>query len=202
MTAHAIIFDCEFLCTIDSQSRFWCGPYDPDPVIAQIGAVKLSLSDDYPFLETFRTYVQPIDRHGQPYSLDPFFTKLTGITPDNIAQDGVSLTTALAELDAFSDGAPFYSWGKDELNMLAISCYISGIPAPIPANRFSNACDLLLKAGMPFDDLRQARSTSLHTYYGLSLEDAQDHDALSDAKCVAITLQHLLRNRSLSAGDF
>ncbi|RUV80239.1 exonuclease, partial [Mesorhizobium sp. M1A.F.Ca.IN.022.07.1.1] len=37
----AIIFDCEFLCLQGSQRRFWCAPHDPDPVIAQVGAVKL-----------------------------------------------------------------------------------------------------------------------------------------------------------------
>jgi len=39
----AIVFDCEFLCIQGSQSRFWCAAHDPDPVIAQIGAVKLGL---------------------------------------------------------------------------------------------------------------------------------------------------------------
>lgn len=198
----AIIFDCEFLCTVDSQRRFWCGPYDPDPVIAQIGAVKLSLRDDFPFIETFRTFVRPMDRHGKPYALDPFFTKLTGITPAHITDEGVSLGDALTQLEDFADGAPYYSWGKDELNMLAISCYVEGIPAPIPATRFHNACDILLRAGMPYDDLKQTRSTSLHTYYGLTPDNVQDHDALSDAKCVAMTLQHLLRNGSLTAADF
>ena len=39
----AIIFDCEFLCLEGSQRRFWCAAHDPDPVIAEIGAVKLGL---------------------------------------------------------------------------------------------------------------------------------------------------------------
>jgi hypothetical protein len=34
-------------------------------------------------------------------------------------------------MDRFSEGARFWSWGKDELNMVAISCYVAGIPAPI-----------------------------------------------------------------------
>jgi len=39
----AIIYDCEFLVSDGAQQRFWCGPTDPDPVIAQIGAVRLDL---------------------------------------------------------------------------------------------------------------------------------------------------------------
>ncbi len=46
----AIILDCEFLCREDSQRRFWCGAHDPDPVIAQIGAVQLALEGDFALL--------------------------------------------------------------------------------------------------------------------------------------------------------
>ncbi len=60
----AIVFDCEFLCVQGSQSRFWCAAHDPDPVIAQIGAVKLGLEGDFPLLDTYRAYVQPVDRFG------------------------------------------------------------------------------------------------------------------------------------------
>jgi hypothetical protein len=56
----AIIFDCEFLCIQGSQSRFWCAAHDPDPVIAQIGAVKLGLERDFPLMDTYRAYVQPV----------------------------------------------------------------------------------------------------------------------------------------------
>lgn len=42
----AIIFDCEFLCIEGSQRRFWCAAIDPDPIIAQVGAVKLGLEGD------------------------------------------------------------------------------------------------------------------------------------------------------------
>ena len=62
----AIIFDCEFLCLEGSQRRFWCAAHDPDPVIAQIGAVKLGLDGDAPILDRFSAYVRPIDRFGNP----------------------------------------------------------------------------------------------------------------------------------------
>ncbi len=84
----AIIFDCEFLCLEGSQRRFWCAAHDPDPVIAQIGAVELGLEDDFPLLGTHKAYVRPIDRFGQRYADGVFFTKLTGITEDNIETEG------------------------------------------------------------------------------------------------------------------
>lgn len=145
----AIIFDCEFLCLEGSQRRFWCAAHDPDPVIAQIGAVKLGLDDDFPLIDTFKAYVRPIDRFGSRYTLDPFFTRLTGMTEEEIDVHGMSLLDALSSFDAFSEGSRCWSWGKDELNMMAISCYIAGIEPSIPAHRFDNSVKLLLAAGMP-----------------------------------------------------
>lgn len=198
----AIVFDCEFLCLEGSQRRFWCGPHDPDPVIAQIGAVKLGLDDDFPIIDTFNAYIQPIDRFGQRYALDPFFTELTGITENNIDADGVPLKDALASFDRFSDGARCWSWGKDELNMVAISCYIAGIAPLIPAHRFDNAVKLLLAGGMPMEDLAKTRSNQLADYYGVTHPPLKAHDALGDALSVAYTLQYLMRSAKLPPDAF
>jgi DNA polymerase III epsilon subunit-like protein len=42
---------------------------------------------------------------GKQYPIDPFFTKLTGITEGNIPDAGVPLQEALAGFDRFSGGA-------------------------------------------------------------------------------------------------
>jgi hypothetical protein len=189
----AIVFDCEFLCIQGSQSRFWCAAHDPDPVIAQIGAVKLGLEEDFPLMDTFKAYVQPVDRFGNRYPIDPFFTKLTGITEEDIQAEGVSLQEALTTFDHFSDGARSWSWGKDELNMVAISCYVAGIPWSIPAHRFDNAVKLVIAAGMPIEDIGKTPSNKLADYYGIEHPPLQGHDALDDALSVAYAVQHLLR---------
>lgn len=198
----AIIFDCEFLCLEGSQRRFWCAAHDPDPVIAQIGAVKLGLEGDFPILDSYRAYVRPIDRFGAQYALDPFFTALTGIAEENIASEGISLQDALAGLDHFSGGARFWSWGKDELNMMAISCYVSGIQPSIPARRFDNAVKLLLAAGMPIEDLAKTASDKLADYYGVHHPPLRSHDALDDALSLSYTLQHLLKAGKLPSEAF
>lgn len=198
----AIIFDCEFLCLEGSQRRFWCAANDPDPVIAQIGAVRLGLEADFPLLGTFSRYVRPMNRHGRRFPIDPFFTQLTGITEDDIETAGVSLEDALGAFDAFSEGATCWSWGKDELNMVAISCYIAGIAAPIPAHRFDNAVKLLLAAGMPVEDLARTPSNELANYYKVDHPPLRGHDALDDALSVCYTLQHLLRTAQLNPHAF
>lgn len=189
----AIIFDCEFLCLEGSQRRFWCAANDPDPVIAQIGAVKLGLDGDFPIVDTLRAYVRPIDRFGNRYALDPFFTKLTGITEEKIETEGVPLQDALSSFDSFSGGARCWSWGKDEMNMIAISCYVAGIEPAIPAHRFDNAVKLLLAAGMPTEDLVKTPSNKLADYYRVEHPPLQGHDALDDALSVSYTLQHLMK---------
>ncbi|NLR99523.1 exonuclease domain-containing protein [Rhizobium sp. P38BS-XIX] len=198
----AIIFDCEFLCLEGSQRRFWCAAHDPDPVIAEIGAVKLRLEGDFAILDTYKAYVRPIDRFGNRYALDPFFTDLTGITEETIETKGVSLQDALAGVDGFSDGARFWSWGKDELNMVAISCYIAGIQPPIPAHRFDNAVKLLLAAGMPIEDLAKTPSNKLADYYGVDHPPLQGHDALDDALSLSYALQHLMKAGKLRPETF
>ncbi|TXR50749.1 3'-5' exonuclease [Phyllobacterium endophyticum] len=193
----AIIFDCEFLCIEGSQRRFWCAAIDPDPVIAQIGAVKLGLEGEFPILDSFKAYVRPIDRFGKQYPLDPYFTNLTGITEENIAAEGLTLQEALSTLDNFSDGARFWSWGKDELNMVAISCYVAGIHPVIPSYRFDNAVKLLIAAGMPVEDLAKTPSNKLADYYRVEHPPLQGHDALDDALSISYTLQYLMETGKL-----
>ena len=199
---HALVFDCEFLTAEGSPSRFWCGPHDPDPVVAQIGIVRIGLQAGFPILETLRLYVMPRDRHGDRYALDPFFTALTGITEERIADEGMPLRQALAKVREFSGGEKLWSWGKDEFNMVAISCYVEGFAPPIPAAQFGNACQLLLRAGMPYEDMRKTPSNRLAEYYRLEHPPLRGHDALDDALSVSYVLQHLLGQGKLKVVDF
>lgn len=200
--AHTIIYDVEFLTAPGAPQRFWCGPRDPDPVIAQIGLARLSLEGDFSIEDTLRLAVIPRDRHGARVALDPLFTRLTGITEEALDKDGLPLAKALARTEAFADGARFWSWGKDEFNMIAISCYVQGIAPPIAAARFGNACQLTEKAGMPYEDILKTRSNTLAGYYGLDLPDLRGHDALDDALSVAHVLSHLLSQGALAPEDF
>ncbi|MEC7257121.1 MAG: exonuclease [Pseudomonadota bacterium] len=200
--AHAVICDCEFLTAEGAPSRFWCGPRDPDPVVAQIGLARLELSGDFAVSETLRLHVIPRDRHGARVALDPLFTRLTSITEDVLDSEGLPLAEALAQVAGFAGDARLWSWGKDEFNMLAISCFVEGIAPPIPATRFANACDLLLAAGMPYEDLIRTRSNTLAAYYKVEHPPLRGHDALDDALGVAYTLQHLLHRGDLTPAAF
>ena len=202
MTQSAVIYDCEFLTAPGAPMRFWCGPKDPDPVIAQIGAVRLSLSGDFELEETLSCLVTPRGRDGATLPLDPLFTRLTGITEEAIAAEGQELGAALSALGDFAGDDRLWSWGKDEFNMVAISCYVAGIAPPLPVTRFGNACDLTLAAGLPLDEIHGLRSNTLAGHFGLKVPELRGHDALDDARSVAFALQHLLRDGRLSPAAF
>lgn len=198
----AIFFDCEFLVTEDARRRFWCGPYDPDPVIVQIGAVKIALTDKFQIVDTLNIFIQPFDRNGVPYELDPFFTKLTGISQDVVDSEGVALSEANKQIFDFAGESKLWSWGKDELNMMATSCYIAGIEPSLPATRFDNACRLLLAAGMPYEDIKRTPSSGLVSYFGIEHPPLRGHDALDDALSIAYVVQHLMSEKRLSVSAF
>ncbi len=197
----AIVFDCEFLTAEGAQARSWCGPLDPDPVVVQIGAVRIGLTGAFPILDQIRLYILPKDRGGLPCRLDPYFTALTGVSEQIVAQEGQPLPQVLSRLKDFAQGTKLWSWGKDEFNLMAIGCYVENIAPPIPATQFGNAMRLLLRAGMPLDDLTQTRSSGLADYFGLPHPPLRAHDALDDAMSVAVVIQHLLLTDILKNTD-
>ena len=112
MSRTAIIYDCEFATAPGAPQRFWCGPNDPDPVVFQIGAVRLSLDAPYNTLERFEVLIQPVDRRGAPLVLDPLNAKLTGVTEERLAQEGVSLANALEQFSSFTGDDRMWALGQ------------------------------------------------------------------------------------------
>ncbi len=198
---HAIVWDCEFLTNEGAPSRFWCGPSDPDQVLVQLGAVRLSLVGDFAIGDSFSQLVIPRMRTGGVWRLDTHFTHLTGITEAMLMQDGVELPEALARFDAFSGGAAFWAWGRDEYQAFAISCYLAGFQPPIPATRFGNAPVLLLEAGVHHDEIVALRSPALAAHFGVADPAGRAHNAVDDARSVALALGQLLRGGRLKADD-
>lgn len=195
MAGDAVIFDCEHLTDAGAPTRFWCGPQDPDPLLVQIGALRLSLQPPFDIGETFECLVKPVGRDG-PAPLPAFFTRLTALGQDRVEREGVPLGAALASFAAFAGTDPLWSWGKDEITSLAPACFIAGIACPIPAARFGNAAVLLLAAGEPLETVHGLRSNTLPGHFGLPPEEIA-HDGLADARGVARVLQHLLRGGRL-----
>lgn len=198
MTHTAIIYDCEFATAPGAPQRFWFGPLDPVPVVFQIEALRLSLKSPFDTLERFETLVQPLDRVGAPLELHPLNVELTGVTHERLATEGMPLADALARMSVFAGDDKLWDWGKDEFHMVAISWYVAGVPAPIPARRFGNAPELFLAAGVPLEVFGGLRSNTMLDHFGLSLPDARGYDSLGDARMVAEVLRYLMQSGALA----
>ncbi|WP_422378760.1 3'-5' exonuclease [Roseibium sp.] len=199
---HAIIFDCEYLTAPGAITRLWGGPFDPDPAVAQIGAVKLSLDTGFEILDEFQVLIASTDRFGKKVDLTPFFTELTGVDQATMDNDGETRGEALSRFERFAGEGTLWSWGKDELYLYGISCYLAGIKPALAASRFGNAIALAFNAGVPLEDLQKTSSGQLADYFGIKGEGRRHHDALDDAMSVALSLQFLLRNGKLQPADF
>ena len=194
-----VVFDCEHLTNETSPSRFWCGPDDPDPLLVQIGAVRLSLEPPFGLGESFDCIVAPVGRDG-PVAPSPFFTRLTGIDADRITREGRPLDRALKDFAEFAGGDAIWSWGKDEITSIAPACFVAGIVSPLPAARFGNAAALLVKAGVPLATVHGLRSHTISAQFGLPPEP-RAHDGLADARAVARVLGHLMAEGRLRPED-
>ena len=197
----AVIFDCEYLAVEGSQSRFWSGPQDPDPVVIQIGAARIELDGDFAISAVFSELIQPVDRHGKVYGLDPYISKLTGIEPSVLEDRGLPLSLVLEKLSAFAAGCQLWSWGKDEFLLLALGCYVQSIQPCIPSRRFGNLKSILAKAGMPQDQIGKIQSGQLASHYGMAPINLRAHDGLSDALSLANAVRHLLNTGALAPSD-
>lgn len=198
----AVIYDCEFLTNATAPQRFWCGPMDPDPTIVQIGAVRLTLEGECALGDEIDIIVRPRDRSGAFAALDRHFTWLTGITPERVEAEGLPLADALARFEVFAGSDRCWSWGKDELNMMAISCWVEGITPPMGPARFGNAAALLLDAGLEPELVGGLRSNTICRELGVDTPPLRAHDALGDAKSVAYAVRHLLHEGRLTADQF
>ena len=118
-------FDCEFRVDDGSQQRFWCGPYDPDPTVVQVGAVKLRLDKNFDIQAAFHELIVPVNRAGDLQNISQAFSDLTGLSQEKVEREGIKLDQALNRFESFSGGAPIFPWGKDELKLIAISCFVS-----------------------------------------------------------------------------
>jgi DNA polymerase III epsilon subunit-like protein len=186
-----IIFDCEWLTDNGAWERSNCGPYDPDPQIVQLGAIRIALNPELTILQQFNQYVRPRTRTGEQHVIPEFFSEFTGITKEKIAKDGKNFSEVIDDFLSFSNQADcFWSWGKDEL-AIAKSCYLSKLTFPIAPDLFGNISKIFLKAVMPLSDILKTNSGRLAQYYGLSLNNHNEHNALCDVLSIHASLKHL-----------
>ena len=195
-----VFWDCEWLSCEGALSRLWGGPCDPDPLVIQMGFVRLNCVDLS--LSTPKTlWVLPKDRDGVRVPLDDYVVNLTGIEEECLDSHGMPLSLALDEMKRFCREDFLWSWGKDELNVLGVSCFVQGVVPPFSASQFGNARSLLLNAGFSQDWISSTSSGTLCERLGVSTPSFRGHDASDDALSLALGVRHLLKTGSLEVSS-
>jgi inhibitor of KinA sporulation pathway (predicted exonuclease) len=178
---HAIVFDLEFTAWPGSLEKRWLRPGEFREVV-QIGAVKLE-RDNFAQTGQFNVLVKP---RLNPV-LSPYLERLTGITNAALAREGVDLVDAYRAFVAFADGAPLVAFGRDDLVLLDnLRLYgVRDMPALPP---YANIALWLADHGV---DPRGLHACDIARAAGGAFEGRQ-HDALDDARSVAIGIQTLV----------
>lgn len=185
LSGPVVVLDLEFTAWEGSLATGWSRPGEFREIV-QIGAVKLG--PDLQELACFNRLVRPV-RNPQ---LSDYFIALTGITQQRLDAEGAGYGAVLEAFMAFvgADTLAVLSNGLDGV-LIAENCEMTGVPCPIPADRFINLRRPLAEALNV--DITEVISSRLLGLIGLSMEH-REHDALDDARAIAETVRHLLGN--------
>lgn len=183
-----VLYDLEFTSWEGFLASRWTLPGKHREIV-QIGAVRLSLGPDLAEEESFLALVKPT-LHPR---LSDYFVDLTGITQDDVDRDGVPFADALAAFAAFvGTGTPQLACHGTDAQVIAENCgwHALAVPAAIPATVNIHPLMCRLHGG-------EAMSGELPARFGLA-GDEPAHDALGDARSLALVVRHLAGQGRLS----
>jgi len=176
-----VIFDLEFTAWEGSLQHEWRRPGEFREVV-QIGAVKLA-PGTLKAVDQFEMLIIP---RLNPV-LSPFFTKLTGITNEQLQSRGVDLITGYRDFLDFADGAAVWAHGRDDL-VLAANLKLYGWDRQFPALNYTNSILWFLEQGV---DLRGKHACDVAGVVGAEFS-GRPHNALDDARGVAAGIRTLI----------
>ena len=174
------IFDLEYTAWECSMARHWLTPGEFKEVV-QIGAVKLD-ADSFVVLDSFECLVRPRINT----VISPYLEKLTGITNDALARDGVDFMDAYARFLDFADGGPIAAFGHDEY-VLEENLRLYGITGTRAMPVFYDLRGWFAVQGL---DPRGMQSCEIGPMLGVPFE-GHAHNALNDARSLAAGMEAL-----------
>jgi inhibitor of KinA sporulation pathway (predicted exonuclease) len=179
-----IVYDLEYTTWEGARDRGWSGPGEHREVV-QLGAVRLDGGAELSLLVKPR--LNPV--------LSDYFIELTGITRERVEAGGTDFGTALARLEAFAAGAVLVSNGGDEA-VLRENCRLTNAAFPFDGRCRDVSALLARQAGAA----AHVFSCDMIATFGLEGGEAA-HDALGDARQVALVLRHLLDSGRIRPSD-
>lgn len=189
---YVVILDLKYTAFEGSRERLWAGENEYREIV-QIGGILCS-NDAGEVLREVASFDVLVLPQINPV-LSDYFTRLAGITQERLEEQGIDPHLAFDELDAFIDGAPVLSWGRDG-RVLIENLRLSGIEWH-PLER------LTYRSVIPF--VTQATGIDKNVASGdlaekLGIDPAEigstgrwgANDALHDARSIAATLRHIM----------
>lgn len=186
-----IIYDTEYWTDEGAMERRWSGLNDYPTLLMQIGALRVSAEQGFPVQEEFTLLVKPEDAFGRDVPVTPYFTKLTNITAEQMAGEGVSMETAMARFYEFTGARLMYSYGADMRVCIVPSCFVQSVPCPFNARQDRDVRHILHRAGVSEKEIHGNYSGTLAAHFGVEPEDHWTHDALCDVRSIHLALRHL-----------
>lgn len=174
------IFDLEYTAWECSMARSWLSPGEFREVV-QIGALTLD-ADSFAVEAEFEVLVRP---RFNPL-LSPYFEKLTGITNDRLAAEGVDFQTAYEHFQAFAGEGPIAAFGRDE-KVLEENLRLYGIKDAKPLPLFYDLRGWFAVQGV---DPRGRHSCEIGPQLGVPFA-GRIHNALDDVKSLAAGMERI-----------
>jgi inhibitor of KinA sporulation pathway (predicted exonuclease) len=150
--------------------------------LVQIGAVRVDIAT----LEVLAEFAVLVRPRLNPV-LSDYFQNLTGITDAAIAERGVDFLEAYEQFRQFCADAPICAFGRDDL-IFEEDMRLYGIRDATPLPPYVNAIWTLIAGGI---DPRGFHACDVARLCGVVF-DGRQHDALADARSVALGLQALI----------
>jgi inhibitor of KinA sporulation pathway (predicted exonuclease) len=179
---HAVtVFDLEFTAWENSMKERWLAPGEFREVV-QIGAVRI---DPHTF-EAHGELNLLVKPRFNPV-LSDYLVKLTGVTNAAIAERGMDFREACEKFIAFADGGPICAFGRDD-NVLRENLALYAIHDAPAVPRHINVIPWLAANGI---DMKDLHACDVARMCGARF-DGREHDALEDARSVALGIQTLV----------
>jgi inhibitor of KinA sporulation pathway (predicted exonuclease) len=176
---HAVVFDLEFTAWEGSLARKWSQPFELKELV-QIGAVKVDVRT-LKIVDEFEILVRP---RVNP-RLSDYLVALTGVSNEQLVKRGVDFAVAYRAFLAFVGTGSIWAFGRDDL-IFAENMTLYGLDMPKPP--YINIIPWFAENDI---DLTGKHACDVARAAGADFE-GRDHDALSDARSVAVGIATLI----------
>lgn len=176
-----VIYDTEYTAWEGSIARNWKGPGEHREIV-EIGAIRLSrsnLAEEAAFSVLVKPEKNPI--------LSDYFVRLTGITNQMIAGEGLAFADALARFDAFAGQAELFAYGRDD-KVMGETAALQGISFAPARWATHDLRDWFQQSGL---DVTRLHSSDLAPAAGAP-RAMHPHRALDDARAIAAAIRALI----------